>query len=118
MAEISQILERLVTRSEDRDLNWRTTAKPDYYLTTLGEVSVVVGMINRGIDATQYELEILDRRGRSVETLTTGSVFYSEGNLIPRQASNLKRLFESARRSALDVDTTLDELARQLDAIG
>lgn len=120
MADMTQILALLIDRSRNRKLAWRTTASPNAFLTTLGEVSVAVSMISRGIDDPHYELEILDQQGRSVESLTTSrSGLFGEPNPDAKlHNACLKQLFEFARRSALDVDSTLDELIRELDAIG
>ena len=118
MADVTRILALLNDRSQNQKLVWRTTVRPGTFVTTLGEVSVAVRSVQIGIDDVHFELEILDKLGRTVEILTTGFGLFAEPDPKARQHSVLlKRLFELARRSALDVDSTLEELARELDAI-
>ena len=117
MADLNQILKSLVDRSRDQKITWRTTASPETYMTTIGEVSVAVSIASRQSGNTLYELEIIDSRGVSVENLRSSpsKIFSSPAG--QQRDEMLRRLFESARRSALDIDSTLDELARQLDQI-
>ena len=125
MDRMTQILTGLVERSEEGKLNWHTTTtEPQTMLAVLGEVTVVISASGRILSGGKptYQLHILDQEGRTVEVLKSSDDLESlmgsrPGLATLEQSKALERLFEMARRSAYDIDATLDELSKQLEAI-
>ena len=123
MGKIDDILVGLTERTDEGRLKWRTSADPDRFVAAVGDIAVVVSLVEQqGLGRDErFRLEILNDQGVTVEAIETIDSF----GLIPahrratdEQAHHLDRLFTLARRSALDVDSTLDELVNNLGAIG
>lgn len=107
MIELGQILAGLVRRTEDGRLKWRRTIESDRFVTSVDAISIVV-MEMEYPSHTRYRLDILDESGEIVESLR-----YQDTS--PEQDEQLARLYVLARRSAIDVDSTLEKLAKALE---
>ena len=106
MIEVGQILAGLVQRTTEGKLKWSRAVQSDRFVTSVDAISVVI----MEIDATSsnYRLEILDESGETVESLRYPDTSGEEFEL-------LARLYVLARRSALNVDLTLEKLAKALE---
>ena len=82
----------------------------------LGETGV---SIDFDASTKVYELDVIDARGRVIESVSGNYTPARPGGILPDTptAETLKELHGMARRSALDVDSTLDKLVSRLDAI-
>ena len=122
MEKMTQILEKLIDRTQEGKIIWHTTADPDGFLATLDTLGVVVSYLGKQSFASneRYKVQILNSEGRTAEVIETKDEY---GPIEPERIATLgqdqamSRLFTLARRSALDTDSTLEELAKQLDAI-
>ena len=118
MDKMTGILNKLTARSRDGKIIWRDTVGKQKFLAMLGETGVAIDFnSSTGV----YELQILDKRGRLIESVSAGYGAFAKLSLSGSEervtASALRDLHEVARRSALNIDETLDELASHLDAI-
>ena len=118
MDKMTGILNKLTARSRDGKITWRDTVGKQKFLAMLGETGVAIDFNSAtGV----YELQILDNRGRVIESVSAEYGTIAELSLQEPDkqvvAQALKNLHEIARRSVLNVDATLDELASHLDAI-
>ena len=118
MSKMSTILQGLISRTEEGKLNWRASIRKNVFLTSVDTTAVSIRELDEFLE--RYRLEILNREGFKVLALET----YDESGLMPqdslaspKQVKDLRRLFVLARQSALDVDTTLEKLARDLERI-
>ena len=115
MADMTDILTKLIEKSRDGKIAWRETSSKEKFLAMLGETGV---SINSDTTIRVYELQIIDKHGRVIESMFAD---YDSSGLLPaserKVANNLGELHGIAKRSALDIDSTLDELASRLDAI-
>lgn len=123
MGKIDEILVGLTERTAEGRLNWRTSANPNGFVSAVGDIGVIVSLVDKlGLGQDErFRLEILNDQGVTVETIETVDSFGfgpEHNRATNEQAQCLSRLFALARRSALDADATLDELARNLEAIG
>ena len=120
MDKMTEILTKLIEKSRDGKIAWRDTAVKQTFLTMLGETGVSIGFNSV---TSVYELQILDNRGRVIESVSAGypslaELEFSLPGAEKQIATNtLRDLHEVARRSALNIDATLDEIASHLDAI-
>ena len=112
MIEVGQILVGLVQRTEEGRLKWSRAAQSDRFVTSVDAISLVIMEINEFIDEgivySNYRLNILDESGEVVESL-------GRYDTSPEQDEQLARLYVLARRSALNIDSTLEKLAKALD---
>ena len=107
MIKLGQILSGLVQRTEDGRLKWRRGAQHDRFVTSVDAISVVIQEIQSS-SHNRYRLDILDESGETVESLR-----YEDTS--PEQDEQLARLYVLARRQALNIDSTLEKLAKGLE---
>ena len=103
MADLNQILERLVQRTEEGKLTWSPTVADDQFRSTVENVRITIRTSDAG-----HRLEILDEYGQRIDFLDYSST-------TAEQDAQLARLFDMARRSALRYDETLEKLAKALE---
>ena len=110
MIELGEILKGMVHRTTEGKLRWNRTVENDRFVTSVGAISVAIVYTGFNVEEGDetYRLDIFDELGDVVESLgyqdTTGL-----------QDQEMARLFVLARRSALDVDSVLEKLARGLE---
>ena len=116
MANMTDILTKLIEKSRDGKIAWRDTSSKQKFLAMLGETGVAIDF---DTSTDVYELQVIDKHGRVIESISAEYRPYGISVLDPdvKVADTLKELHEIARRSALNIDLTLDELASHLDAI-
>ena len=128
MANLGEIIEALVERTERGNLSWVETVQLNRFVTSVGTISVVVqdlvvpSILVRNPQGSTIgstiQLEVLNGQGNTVEVVSSGSL--PRGGMSPfeshdeARAKNLERLYTLARRSARGTQDTLDELARGL----
>ena len=121
MNELDKILEGLVQRTTDGQLQWKRTVAENEFVTSVDAIGIVVrelGQNSLGFPLRR-QLEIADESGATVEVLETGGgkVGVPHDRLqSDKQARQLQQLYEMARRSALDTQATLEKLAKALSA--
>ena len=110
MIELGQILEGLVQRTSEGKLRWTRTVESDRFITSVDAISVAIVDLGNNINTGDeiYRLDILDELGDVVESLS-----YQDTDI--QQDRQLARLFVLARRSALNIDSVLEKLAKGLD---
>lgn len=115
-----KLIDSLYTLTEDGKLNWKESTEPGEYVVSLSRFSVLIKSSKgsllglEGSLPSDIILEIIDRSGRTVETIRSTN----EGNLL--QASGLVvnqfvELYKLARRKALKTDEAIDELIQSLN---
>ena len=112
MIELGQILTGLVRRTAEGKLKWNRTVQSDRFVTSVDAISIVIVeievLINIDVVNTYYRLEILDESGEVVESL-------DRHDTSVEQDEQLARLYVLARRSAFNIDATLEKLAKALE---
>lgn len=111
MDKMTGILNKLIEKSRDGKITWRDTAGKQTFMTMLGETGVSIDFDSA---SGVYKLQILDNRGRLIESVSAGGYGL---RLRQETLASMKDLHEVARRSALNIDATLDKLSSHLDAI-
>ena len=107
MAVITEILDKLLERTNQDKVIWKSTADERAYLAVIGKNSVVVQQDHRLFG---FEMRILDQKGREIDQL----IF--EGATGATVQSQLRDLYHQARRLALGVDSQLDSLLQEIEA--
>lgn len=106
MAEISDILTRLLERTDQDKVIWKSTVDERAFIAAFGKNSVVIQQDQRPFG---FEMRILDHQGREIEQLQF------EGAPSASIQSQLRDLYHKARRLALGVDSQLDSLLKELE---
>lgn len=108
MADMNQVLKKLVERTRQDRVPWRKGSLSDTYSASVGSLTVII-MVERGGPGGTIYLSVRDKKGEPV-----GGVFYNPEQ--PASNSELVALLEGAKRIA-DDDPRLDELIDALDAV-
>lgn len=120
MSQLDKILDGLIRRTEGGKLKWRRSLKLNTYVASIDAISVVVRELRdsrHGV--SNYHIEILDAQGALAEALDTNvdNVDNASARLPTReQARQLERLYELARRSAVNPTATLEQLVKALES--
>ncbi len=109
MAEVTEIVNKLLERTEDGKVSWKTTADENTFAAVVGNMSTLVLGYRDPLRRQMVQLRILNNEGREIETWDTGRA--SEPEILEK----LVDLYAKARRSALGVDKQLDELLKALE---
>ena len=121
MTDISKIVSALIGRTEDGTLKWKPGELSDEFTVSINAISVELRRLEPDTFASheRHRLAIRNDAGATVTALET----FGEFEFVPNdqlatheQAQDLSRLFALARRSALNIQATLEELAKALDA--
>ena len=118
MNKMSTIMQSLIRRTEEEKLKWRTMLEDDVFVASVDTTALTIRMLDRL--QQRHQLKIMNEQGSTVVVLETGDVrgIVPKERLASReQAEYLRRLFELARYSALDPDSTLEKLANDLERI-
>ena len=106
MIDLGQILVGLLLRTSEGKLKWSPMATNNRFVTSIDAISIVITEVEvRGVN---HRLDILDESGEPIESLV-----YKDTT--PDQDEQLARLYVLARRSALDIESTLEKLAKALE---
>ena len=107
MIDLGTILNGLIQRTDEGRLKWTRSVESDRFVTSVEAISIVIKEVE-GYRRDTHQLEIVDESGETVDVL-------GYENTTSEQDQQLARLFVLARRSALDIDSTLEKLAKALD---
>lgn len=107
MAEIYEIIPKLIERTDQDKLPWQTTADEETFVAVVGNLSVSIAP--RGY---HYFFQVLNEEGREIEHLYTALVDDIEAQIELQEM--LSDLYGKAKRNALQVDSKLDELLTEL----
>ena len=133
MIELGQIVSGLVQRTAEGKLKWTRSVQDGRFIASVDAISITIGE-EEGSFSSLYRLDILDETGATVESLryhemtaeqyeelarlyvldetgaTVESFRYYE--MTDEQYEELARLYVLARRSALDIESVLEKLAK------
>ena len=107
MADMKQVLGKLVQRTKEKRVAWRKSSQSGVFRASVGHLTIHI-MRYQIIGGEAVYISVMDGNGQSIS-----SEFYESGN--PRGNEELLSLYEEAKRIATD-DPRLDELLEALDA--
>ena len=121
--KMTRLAERLLERTSDGGVRWEETDRSDFFTAVLEGGSVVIGQAGGFWKGTRFEFTVRNDRGLTIETLAVPRdqppVAPGESPVADENMEALRNvllsLYEAARRSALEVDKTLDLLLGQLE---
>lgn len=108
MTELGQILSGVFQRTTEGKLNWSRAVEKDRFIASVGAISIVIVEEDDSWVGSTHHLEIIDESGETVEIL-------GNNDTTNEQHRQLQQIFVLARRSALDIDSTLEKLAKGLE---
>ena len=123
MSRMTAILRGLINRTEEGKLNWQTSVNDDVFFASVDTTGVTIRSLGAEmfVGPERHRLEVLNDNGVTAVVLETPDSY----GLVPpeniataEQAQDMNRLFVLARKSALNIDSTLEKLVTDLDRIG
>lgn len=108
MIELGQILTGLVQRTDEGKLKWYRSVQNNQFVTSLDAISIVIVEYEGDWGKARYRLDIFDESGELADS-------FDFRDTTPEQVLQLERLFVLARRSAHNVDSTLEKIAKALE---
>ena len=106
------ILDKLLERTKEGKIQWKTTANQDTLLAVLHDSSISV---NRGFDEFEVgEFYTFDFRNENGETDASISVL--EKDSPPDEFKNVRKIYELAQENSFTNNKTVDRILEQLAA--
>lgn len=108
MDAILQVLEKLLVKTNESKISWKTTVNESAYAAGLGNTSAVITKYRTSTLRDRYVFQILDEAGVELESVNS------------RQTENeemFQDLYDKARRFARDTNTKLEALLAELDKV-
>ena len=109
MAEITDIITKMLERTNENRISWQSTANEDTFIAVVGDTSTSVSTSDGG---DQVLFRILNKEGREIERYDTD--FATVENWEPFDKA-VRELYTKAKRVALGVDSQLDDLLKALE---
>ena len=109
MAEIADIISKLLERTNEGKVSWKTSVDEKTFTAVVGSTSTLLSANDDALGNQRVRFRILDKQGREIERYDTFHQFDA------KILHNLTELYVKARRTALGVDSQLDELLKALD---
>ena len=114
MAEVTDIITKLLERTNENKVSWQTTADEDTFIAVVGDTSTLVSAYEGRLGKQEVRFRILNREGREIERYDTSFTILNFERLKDIDNS-LAQLYAKARRFALGVEDQLDELLKALE---
>lgn len=111
-----KIVDRLVSKTSDREIDWKETASTTIFQVSLSNYSIMLteeyryegaGFFNK-ITRTVRKFSVVSPEGVEIDSFT-------DDDLPDGYAEITSELFRNARRQALGVDKALDEILSELE---
>ncbi len=112
MTEITDVIGKLLERTEEGKVSWRTTADENTFLAVVSSTSILVSAHGYISGNQQFRFRILNQRATEIANYETPT------HLDADIRSQLSELYSKARHQALGVDSQLDELLKELESAG
>jgi|SRR5208282_4029704 len=112
MPNYGSVIDKLLDKSEAGTVPWKPTFAEDTFIAALeGEVTFEVSKLENG----DFEFKMKDKDGKKIIDMTCYSEFSTHYGEDDRYLVKIKRLFEAARVTGLEVDKKLTVAESLLD---
>ena len=108
MKDFSEILTGMVKRTEEGKLKWTKTVRYDRFVASVDAITLMILEVQNFGEPTRYRLDLLNEFEEVADS-------FSHEDLSDAEYKELEHLYRLARRSANDVEATLEKLAKALD---
>ena len=104
MDAILKVLEKLLARTNEGKISWKTTVDEYTYVAVVGNASVAITRLPLAF--TEYKFPILDEAGIELESVSS-----------TQSGDMFQELYDQARRFARGTETKLEALLTELDQV-
>ena len=109
MVEMRDVVDKLVERTAQNRVPWKSSASKGTFVAAFGNLSVLISARTSGLNS-EIKLSVLDEVGDEIDYAE------SDGFSSDRQSTQIQGLYILAKRKALGSDRRLGELIARLDA--
>ena len=104
MAEIADIISKLLERTNEGKVSWKTSVDEKTFTAVVGNTSTLVSARDDAIGNQQVQFRILDSQGREIERYDTLHQYDAE------IGASLREVYTKAKRVALGVAAFVESL--------
>lgn len=109
-----ELIERLIDNTDQEKLHWEETAFPGKFIAHMSKVDIVVSYeFNRTYNKHEYAFAIETKDGSLIDRIKASekdsTVFVGDDFIL------LSNIYEKARRKALNIDKTIDDILGELN---
>ena len=110
--KLIQMINNLISRTEDGKIEWDSTSTKDQYVTSLSRYSIAVDLFEKTTNSDDfYKVSIINELGKIIESATSSDLAIESAE----SSGKLQLLYNLARRRAMGVDFALDKILAELD---
>lgn len=111
--KIARLIETLLSQTEAGTLQWAQTEKSEVFQASFPRYSIRIYPENSSNLQPDYFLQILNEVGEIVEVVSDPDL----RDVMDMAFTKMQNLYEGARRSAMGVESALDEILDFLDPL-
>ena len=111
MADINDIVDKLLEKTDQNKINWRPTVTANTFIAAIGNVGVSISLPRQTVAESLVLFRVFSERGQAIQEL---SVDKTDN---PYAHSKLMKLHSKAQQIASGNDPRLDELLAELDRV-
>jgi len=105
------MIKKIYERTKADKLKWEETEKRKVFQVALAEFSIRISPSDVDDNATDYILEIYNSEGALIETVYDRQFYEQESKIL----EYFREIYEKARRTAFNVDGSLDKIMNELN---
>ncbi len=111
MADISEVVDKLLERTNQNKIGWRTTVTENTFIAVVGSLGVSIRLPHPAAVDAIVQFRVLDKTGQVVQELNAdpignGAIYYK-----------LREVHLKAKQTALADESRLDELLAELEKV-
>lgn len=115
--KLARMVSEIHRRTSGGSMRWEETSTENTFQVALANYTLRISQITSNYeDDISYYFAITDEKGREIEGLSPGD--FDQTELGKRPHVVLKEIYEGARRMALGVEKSLDDILSQLEQGG
>ena len=111
MADIIEIVDKLVERTDQNKINWRPTVTANTFIAAIGNLGVSISLPRQTIADSLVQFRVFNESGQTIQELSADHI----NN--PHAHGKLMRIHSKAQQIASGNDPRLDELLAELDRV-
>lgn len=110
-SKISLLIDRVIDKTEQGKIEWKKGVAQNSFVYNMEETSIIVYTTGEGFERF-FIFGVLDETGAAIETIREKIIFLPD-----KDASPVNYLFQIARRKALKVDETVNNILTHIDVL-
>ena len=111
MAEINDIVDKLMEKTDQNKINWRPTVTANTFIAAIGNLGVSISLPRQTVVDSLVRLRVFSENGQAIQELSVNNIDN------PYAYDKLMRIHSKAQQIASGNDPRLDELLAELERV-